>query len=125
MKSYLVRLPEYAEMDHVEAQIIGLVAKLYPDVFGTQDRYCRPAVLLPARLGPLERDRRRGHLRSRAGKQAGAPQGGTAVANDCNTEISTQLFISPRTVGWHLGRVFTKLGIRSRRQLRAACPTST
>jgi DNA mismatch repair protein MutS len=40
VKSYLVRLPEYAEMDHVEAQIIGLVAKLYPDVFGTLASYC-------------------------------------------------------------------------------------
>ena len=39
-----------------------------------------------------------------------------------NLEISTQLFISPRTVEWHLGRVFTKLGISSRRELRAALP---
>ncbi|MGH3254394.1 MAG: AAA family ATPase [Streptosporangiaceae bacterium] len=39
-----------------------------------------------------------------------------------NTEISTQLFISPRTVEWHLGKTFTKLGIGSRRELRAALP---
>jgi DNA-binding CsgD family transcriptional regulator len=39
-----------------------------------------------------------------------------------NTEISTQLFLSPRTVEWHLGRIFTKLGISSRRELRAALP---
>jgi DNA-binding CsgD family transcriptional regulator len=39
-----------------------------------------------------------------------------------NTEISTQLFISPRTVEWHLGKVFTKLGISSRRELRTALP---
>jgi ATP/maltotriose-dependent transcriptional regulator MalT len=37
-----------------------------------------------------------------------------------NREISTQLFVSPRTVEWHLGNVFTKLGITSRKDLRGA-----
>jgi DNA-binding CsgD family transcriptional regulator len=35
-----------------------------------------------------------------------------------NTEIGARLFLSPRTVEWHLGKVFTKLGISSRRELR-------
>ncbi|MEV0720235.1 LuxR C-terminal-related transcriptional regulator [Asanoa sp. NPDC050611] len=37
-----------------------------------------------------------------------------------NQEIGTELFISPRTVEWHLHNVFAKLAISSRRELRDA-----
>jgi DNA-binding CsgD family transcriptional regulator len=36
-----------------------------------------------------------------------------------NPEIGAQLFLSPRTIEWHLHNVFAKLGISSRKQLRA------
>jgi hypothetical protein len=40
-----------------------------------------------------------------------------------NAEIGGQLFLSPRTIEWHLKKVFTKLGISSRRGLHDAMPT--
>jgi DNA-binding NarL/FixJ family response regulator len=80
-------------------------------------------------------DRARSELRA-AGAAAGGASAGTLdeltpqelhiarLARDgrTNPEIGAELFISPRTVEWHLRKVFAKLSISSRMGLHDALP---
>ncbi len=81
-------------------------------------------------------DRARRELRATgetAHRRTGTPGDGHLTAHEAqiarlardgmsNPEIGARLFLSPRTVQYHLGNVFTKLGINSRSQLDRVLP---
>jgi DNA mismatch repair protein MutS len=57
VKSYLVKLPDFVDMNHVEAQILDRVARLNPGVFGTLNDYCtRHRDYLDATIGRFDRE---------------------------------------------------------------------
>ncbi len=45
---------------------------------------------------------------------------GLAVSGRTNRDIAHELFVSPKTVENHLGRIYVKLGITGRRELARA-----
>jgi DNA-binding NarL/FixJ family response regulator len=60
----------------------------------------------------------RGQLTAQETQIAELPREGNS-----NPEVGAQLFISPRTVEYHLYKVFTTLGISSRNELQRVFPS--
>jgi DNA-binding CsgD family transcriptional regulator len=84
------------------------------------------------RLGaPLWADKARSELR-RVGLRPAAPLDLTpteervaalAAAGRTNREIASELFMSPKTVDSNLGRIYRKVGVRSRTELARLLPS--
>jgi DNA-binding CsgD family transcriptional regulator len=81
----------------------GFADRAARELAATGERVHRPATALPHELTAQETQIAR-----------------LARDGETNHTIGAQLFISPRTVEWHLRKVFNKLGISSRRELAAA-----
>jgi hypothetical protein len=57
VQSHLARLPDYVEMDHVEAKILDGVARLYPGVFQARTDFCAGhSDYLDATIGRFDRE---------------------------------------------------------------------
>jgi hypothetical protein len=57
VKDYRAKLADWVDMNHVEARVLGLVARLYPDVFLTLDEYCaRHRSYLDRTIGAFDRE---------------------------------------------------------------------
>jgi DNA mismatch repair protein MutS len=56
-QDYRAKLPNWLDMNHVEAQVLDLVAQLHPEVFGTLDQYCaRHRAYLDPTIGAFDRE---------------------------------------------------------------------
>ena len=62
----------------------------------------------------MQRDGLDGHRPAHAAGAADRPPG---LAGASNRDVAAQLFISPRTVEYHLYKAYPKLGVSSRTQL--------
>jgi DNA mismatch repair protein MutS len=57
VKDHRVKLPQWADMNHVEAQILGLVAQLHPEVFVALDDFCtRQVDFVDPVIGAFDRE---------------------------------------------------------------------
>src|SRR6266542_2226791 len=57
VRDYRAKLPDWLDMNHVEAQVLDLVAQLHPGVFGTLDDFCaRHREYLDPTVGAFDRE---------------------------------------------------------------------
>jgi hypothetical protein len=57
VKDYRIKFPNQPDMNHVEAQVLDLVARLYPEIFSALDNYCtKNRAFLDETIGVFDRE---------------------------------------------------------------------
>jgi DNA-binding CsgD family transcriptional regulator len=109
------------ENRRVEAREHLRIAHTMFDAMGADgfDQRARRELLATGETARKRRDETRADL---TGQEAQIAR--LAAAGSTNPEIGAQLYLSPRTVEWHLRKVYAKLSITSRRELRGALATA-
>jgi ATP/maltotriose-dependent transcriptional regulator MalT len=107
---WLRRVSRRAEAKHELSTALEMLSAMGMEGFAGRARQELTAIGAPARKGSPAT---RGELTPQETQIARLARDGLS-----NPEIGAQLFLSARTIEWHLRKVFTKLRISSRRQLR-------